>query len=51
VAFLFHGVGGEHNLNVSLEAHQQLLDYLAENKDIIWITTMVDPAQHVKTQQ
>ena len=51
ITFLFHGVGGEHNLNVSLEAHQQLLDYLAENKDSIWTTTMVDAAQHVKTQQ
>lgn len=48
ITFLFHGVGGEHNLNVSLEAHQMLLDYLTENKDTIWTTTMIDAAKHVK---
>ena len=36
--FLFHGVGGDH-LPVSLEAHQQLLDWLKANPDV-WVTTL-----------
>ncbi|SFT54782.1 Peptidoglycan/xylan/chitin deacetylase, PgdA/CDA1 family [Algoriphagus locisalis] len=51
ITFLFHGVGGEHDLNVSLEAHQILLDYLEENKDTIWTTTMLEAAKHVKEHQ
>lgn len=51
ITFLFHGVGGEHNLNVTLEAHQELLDYLEENKDQVWTTTMIEVAKHVKTHQ
>lgn len=51
ITFLFHGVGGEHNLNVSLEAHQQLVDYLAANKETIWTTTMLEAAKHVKEHQ
>ncbi|MEB2779310.1 polysaccharide deacetylase family protein [Algoriphagus sp. C2-6-M1] len=51
ITFLFHGVGGEHNLNVSIEAHQELLDYLAGNEDVIWITTMIDAARHVQKHQ
>src|SRR5688572_33187847 len=27
LVFLFHGVGGEHGLNVSLEAHRELLQF------------------------
>lgn len=35
LVFLFHGVGGGHNINVSLSAHRQLLHYLkAHEKDI-----------------
>jgi peptidoglycan-N-acetylglucosamine deacetylase len=45
LVFLFHGVGGEHGLNVSLEAHNQLVDYLQKNKREIWITTMTEVAE------
>jgi sialate O-acetylesterase len=51
LTILFHGVGGEHALNVSLEAHTQLLDYLEKNKPDIWTTTMIDAAKHVKDHQ
>ncbi|UZD23840.1 polysaccharide deacetylase family protein [Algoriphagus halophytocola] len=51
ITFLFHGVGGEHSLNVSLEAHRELLDYLEANKDLIWTTTMLEAARHVKEHQ
>jgi sialate O-acetylesterase len=37
LVFLFHGVGGEHAINVSLSAHSQLLHFLKQNEKDIWI--------------
>lgn len=37
-SFTFHGIGAEH-LAVSISAHQQLLDYLAQNKAYYWVDT------------
>ena len=51
LVFLFHGVGGEHNINVSLEAHSQLIHYLKQHKNEIWIAPMVDVAKYVKEKQ
>ncbi len=51
VTILFHGVGGEHGLNVSLEAHNQLLDYLQANQEDIWTTTMLEAAKHIQEKQ
>ncbi|MBC3539984.1 polysaccharide deacetylase family protein [Rufibacter sediminis] len=48
IVFLFHGVGGEHSLNVSLEAHRKLLQYLKKNEKDIWITTFLEAAKHLK---
>lgn len=48
IVFLFHGVGGEHDLNVSLEAHRKLLRFLKENEDKVWTTTFVEAAKHLK---
>jgi peptidoglycan/xylan/chitin deacetylase (PgdA/CDA1 family) len=36
--FCFHGIGAEH-LTVSTEAHEELLRWLAANKDKIWVAT------------
>ncbi len=47
LVILFHGVGGEHSLNVSLDAHRQLLQYLKKNENDLMITTMLDVADHV----
>src|SRR5664279_2737637 len=44
LVFLFHGVGGEHALNVSLAAHSQLLHFLKQNEKDIWITPMITVA-------
>ena len=49
--FLFHGVGGEHSLNVSLTAHSQLLHYLKQNEKQIWTAPMVDVAGYIKDHQ
>ncbi|ULC59359.1 polysaccharide deacetylase family protein [Flaviramulus sp. BrNp1-15] len=51
IVFLFHGVGGEHNLDVSLEAHNELIQYLAEHENDIWVAPMVDVAKFIKEKQ
>ena len=48
LVFLFHGVGGEHDLNVSLEAHSQLINFLKLQEHDIWNATMVDVAKFIK---
>ena len=49
LVFLFHGVGGEHGLNVSKEAHSTLLHYLQENQNDIYVDTMLNVAEHIKS--
>lgn len=51
LVFLFHGVGGEHSLNVSLEAHSELLHFLKDHENEIWIAPMIDVAKFIKQQQ
>jgi peptidoglycan/xylan/chitin deacetylase (PgdA/CDA1 family) len=51
LVFLFHGVGGEHSLNVSLAAHSQLLHFLKQNEKDIWIAPMINIAEFVKEYQ
>lgn len=51
LVFLFHGVGGEHNINVSLDAHSKLLHYLKQHENEIWIAPMIDVAKYVKAHQ
>ncbi len=48
--FTFHGVGGDH-LVTSKEAHDELLKYLADHKDIYWTDTFVTIMKYVKEQQ
>lgn len=51
LVFLFHGVGGEHSLNVSLEAHARLLRFLKQNQKNIWTAPMIDVAGYIKNYQ
>ena len=48
IVFLFHGVGGEHNLNIDLAEHTKLLDYLKKNKKNIWVAPMVEIVEYLK---
>lgn len=48
--FTFHGVGGDH-LSVTVEAHEELLKYLAANKNIYWVDTFVNQMKYVKANQ
>ena len=49
LVFLFHGVGGEHNINVDLDQHNQLVRFLKENEKDIWVAPLVEIADYVKT--
>ncbi len=51
LVFLFHGVGGGHNLNVGLKDHSKLVHFLAEHQNDIWVAPMVDVAEHIKEYQ
>jgi peptidoglycan/xylan/chitin deacetylase (PgdA/CDA1 family) len=51
LVFLFHGVGGEHGLNVSLPAHRQLLQFLKKNGKNVWVAPLAEVAEYVKTRQ
>lgn len=48
--FTFHGIGGDH-LQVSKEAHEELLSYLQKNKDIYWTDSFVNIMKYVRQQQ
>lgn len=45
LVFLFHGVGGEHSLDLDAATHAQLLDYLQEKQSQLWVAPLVDIAQ------
>ena len=51
IVFLFHGVGGEHPLNIDLQEHRKLLDYLKNREKDIWVATMLDVAKYIKKGQ
>ncbi len=51
LVFLFHGVGGEHDINVSLEAHRELLLHLKQHEKDIWIAPLIDVANFIKDHQ
>jgi sialate O-acetylesterase len=51
LVFLFHGVGGGHNLNVDLGEHSKLLHYLKSQEKDVWIAPMVDIAKFIRQHQ
>ena len=51
LVIVFHGVGGGHDLNVSLHAHSQLLHYLKQHEKEIWIAPMVEVATFIRDKQ
>jgi peptidoglycan/xylan/chitin deacetylase (PgdA/CDA1 family) len=50
VNFTFHGIGGDHLVN-SKEAHEELVKYLSEHKDIYWTDTFLNIMKYVKEEQ
>jgi len=51
LVFLFHGVGGGHGLDVSLSAHRELLNFLKQNDNKVWTTTLIDAVKNIKANQ
>lgn len=47
LVFLFHGVGGEHDINVGKEQHQKLLDYLAKHSKDLWVAPVEEVTEFV----
>lgn len=48
LVLLFHGVGGEHSINVTSQAHRQLLQFLRENANDIWVAPLIDIVEYMK---
>ncbi len=48
-SFTFHGIGGEY-LSVSTDAHQQLLNYLTQNKATYWVDTYRNISLYIDEQ-
>lgn len=46
LVFLFHGVGGGHSLDVSLEAHRALVQFLKEHEQEIWVAPLAEVAEY-----
>lgn len=50
VGFTFHGIGGDY-LDVSREAHEELLAWLAAHRDEYWTATFLEQMRWVRAQQ
>lgn len=48
LVFLFHGVGGEHPLNVDNANHTALIEYLDQKREQLWVAPMVEIASYLK---
>jgi len=51
LVFLFHGVGGEHSMDVSLSAHQELIEYLKSHETEVWTTTTLEAVENIRKNQ
>lgn len=51
LVFLFHGVGGGHNMNVGLHEHSELLHFIKDNEKEIWVAPMVEVAEYIHAHQ
>jgi sialate O-acetylesterase len=49
--FVFHGVGGEHSINVSAKAHTELLQFLKQNESQVWVAPFIDISEHIKANK
>jgi peptidoglycan/xylan/chitin deacetylase (PgdA/CDA1 family) len=50
VNFTFHGIGGDY-LSNSAAAHEELLKFLADNRELYWTDTFLHIMQYVKARQ
>jgi peptidoglycan/xylan/chitin deacetylase (PgdA/CDA1 family) len=50
VNFTFHGIGGDY-LSVSAQAHEELLRFLAANRQLVWTDSFLNIMKHVRQEQ
>jgi hypothetical protein len=48
---MFHGVGGGHSIDISREAHRELVGWLAANRKSVWTDTFRSVMGHVRAEQ
>lgn len=48
LVIVFHGVGGEHSINISSEAHRELLQFLKKNESQVWVAPFMEIAEYIK---
>lgn len=51
LVFLFHGVGGGHNINVGLREHSELLHFIKNHEKEIWVAPMVEIGEYIRMYQ
>ncbi len=51
IVFLFHGVGGEHFLNITNADHKELLEFIKMNENDIWTSSMVNILGYIKSHR
>ncbi len=51
LVILFHGVGGGNGLNVSIENHKKILNYIKQKEKEIFVAPMLTIAEHIKKWQ
>lgn len=51
LVFLFHGVGGGHNINEERGEHSALLKFISDHQKEIWVAPMVEVAEYVRSYQ
>ena len=51
LVILFHGVGGGNSLDVSLQAHRKILNYIKQNENDIYVAPMLEVAEQIKKFQ
>lgn len=47
VVFVFHGVGGAHDLDVSQSVHQELIEFLSEQQASLWVAPVIEIADYI----
>jgi peptidoglycan-N-acetylglucosamine deacetylase len=48
LVIVFHGVGGEHPINISLDAHRNLMRYIKQNESNIWVAPFLEVAEFMQ---
>ena len=47
LVLVFHGVGGEHGLNVETEDFASLVQYLSNQQESVWTDSFFNVANHI----